>query len=217
MVLRMIALLFACLWDSSSSFKRSAIWVRRSIQRVDGRTQGYAPNLCALPPGWMDQHDAIVHELPDADDFTSESLYDAIQVDTDFNQQHSISQQSISDLCRNYRFCASHIGSMICNMNVRPPLDIDAKLGDFLNGEQIYALLVALTSFDAGTINDQYYVGDINTLASDLGVSTEELLDVCKSERIVLPFGLSTHLHKSVVELLSDTLLYDKKMSADSK
>ena len=214
MILQLITVLIVCL-DFPAAFKRPALRSIRIRERNTGR-QSPMSRFSALPPDWMDKNDAIVHELPDADDFMSESLYDAIPMDTDFNQPHSISQQSISDLCKNYRFSASHIGSMICNMNVRPPLDINAKLGDYLDGEQIYALLVALTSFDAGTINDQYYTGDVNTLADDMGVSVDNLVDACKSERIVLPLGLSTHLHKSVVELLRNTLLYDEKKSADS-
>jgi hypothetical protein len=60
----------------------------------------------------------------------------------------SLSMQSLREISESYLFSLSFLGDYVVQLGVRPPVDVDARIGDLLTSEQAFSLLEALTSLD---------------------------------------------------------------------
>ena len=85
-------------------------------------------------------------------------------------------------------------------MGCKPPIDINAKLGNLLTGEQIYTLLQAINTLDPFDSNLEYDTVPVEELAEDLGISSNRILKILESKNINLPYGLDTVLHSSILD-----------------
>ena len=142
-----------------------------------------------------------IHELPLFD-----SLY--ISNDVDSASMHSISCQSLREISQCYSFSLSYLGDLVSKMGCEVPVDVDARVGDFLTGEQVHTLLEAVNSLDPFETNADYETLSLYELADDLGITAEKAMQICEKEDINLPFGMSTILHISVVEQFNKAVTF---------
>ena len=71
-------------------------------------------------------------------------------------------------------------------MGCKPPIDINAKLGTLLTGEQIYSLLQAVNTLDPFDSNLEYDTVPVEELAEDLGISSNRILKILEFQTIII-------------------------------
>lgn len=125
------------------------------------------------------------------------------------DDRSTIAMQTLREISESYLFSLSFLGDYVVQLGVRPPIDVDAKVGDFLTSEQAYSLLEALTSLDPYESNIEYDSMTATEVANELGLSTEDFCFICDGERLNLPYGMDTVLHQSVVEKIREVVEYD--------
>ena len=125
------------------------------------------------------------------------------------NDKSTVAMQTLREISESYLFSLSFLGDYVVQLGVRPPVDVDAKVGDFLTSEQAFSLLEALTSLDPYESNIEYDSLAARELAKELGMSTEDFCFICDAERLNLPYGMDTVLHQSVVEKIREVVEYD--------
>jgi hypothetical protein len=185
--------------------------------------------LNELPPGWMDRpEEDVIFINENCEDEESDiniisnligesteedsegSTFESVYNNPTENQPYSIAHQSIYDLTTQYHLCSAYLGDLLCALGCKPPLDKNAPLGNFVNGEQMYSVLEALLTWEPYAINECYQNNDIRKMADDLGVPTEKIVQICNTERINLPFGLSSRLHVANAEKIFKCLEMDR-------
>jgi hypothetical protein len=148
----------------------------------------------------------------DIDDSSFDAVYSSVGADASAPRDYSIAQCTVPEICDAYGFCESYVAELLIHSGCQAPLDMERPIGDFMSGEQVHALLVALTSFDPASVNEEYYQDGIDSLAEDLGVSPEEVERVCRDEGIILPFGRASRLHGDAVQAVRRALELDEAL-----
>ena len=126
------------------------------------------------------------------------------------DDKSTIAMQTLREVSESYLFSLSFLGDYVVQLGVRPPVDVDAKIGDFLTSEQAYSLLEALTSLDPFESNIEYDSMAADELARELQMSVDDFCFLCDAERLNLPYGMDTVLHQSVVEKIREVAEYDE-------
>ncbi|KAJ1433654.1 hypothetical protein B484DRAFT_394423 [Ochromonadaceae sp. CCMP2298] len=160
---------------------------------------------------WLGSEDEIVVQQRINRAPVSESLFDSMYRDEqhDSSAVHSISQQSLRDICESYQFSLSYLGDFVSQLGCATPVDVDTAVGNFMTGEQVYQLLQALTSLDPFESNEGYDAVSIHDLADELQVPVSRIVKMCSKEGFNLPYGTDTALHVSVVDRLRKLAEYD--------
>lgn len=89
-------------------------------------------------------------------------------------------------------------------LGCQPPVDVDIKIGDILTGEQIASLMEAINSLDELEANIEYDSMNVEEIAAHLNVPLNSVLDICKKEKVNLPYGTNSVLHASVMDMIKD-------------
>ena len=121
----------------------------------------------------------------------------------------SLARQTLREISESYLFSLSFLGDYVVQLGVRPPIDVDAEVGDLMTSEQAFSLLEALTSLDPYESNIEYDSLTADELAVELDLSVEKFCYICEAEHFNLPFGMDTVLHQTVVEKIRDVYTYD--------
>jgi hypothetical protein len=166
---------------------------------------------------WLGNEDEIVVQQQRNRAPTTESLFDSMYRDEqhDSSAVHSISQQSLRDICESYQFSLSYLGDFVSQLGCSTPVDVDTAVGNYMTGEQVYELLQALTSLDPFESNEGYDALSIHDLADELQVPVSRIVKMCSQENFNLPYGTDTALHVSVVERLRKMAEYDEYKDED--
>ena len=134
------------------------------------------------------------------------SLFDSLYEIDDSNAEGTAASLTLSDLSESSCFSLSFLGDFLVQMGCKPPIDINAKLGNLLTGEQIFTLLQAINTLDPFDSNLEYDSVPVDELAEELGVSTNRILKILESKNINLPFGLDTVLHSSIIDSVKSSV-----------
>lgn len=170
-------------------------------------------------PSWLDRPDEEVIEKFETGGYPDgvESLFDSVynsksSID---DRALSISQFTLREISESYGFSLDYLGDYVTQLGNEPPIDIDSRLGDLLNGEQIYTLLEAITSLDPFDSNISYDTVSLADLAEELDSTVEDIIKTCAKESFNLPFGTETYLHNSVVSRIRDIYSFDRNDEID--
>lgn len=133
-------------------------------------------------------------EFDDAwDDFgnaASSSIHDS---------DYAILDKNLRQLCST-GFTPSFIGDTMAELGVPCPLDWDDRIGNYMTGEQIFALMQSLSTLDPFEANEDYSDETMYELADLYKLSEKKVKYICEKERINLPFAMWTCLHKNLEE-----------------
>mmetsp|Transcript_8957 Transcript_8957/g.18089 ORF Transcript_8957/g.18089 Transcript_8957/m.18089 type:complete len:203 (-) Transcript_8957:23-631(-) len=127
-------------------------------------------------------------------DLWGESMSDA------GSSSSSISDSTLAEIASDYHFPIDYIAHAVCSWGADPPVDVEDKLGDLVNGEQCFALLEAITTLDPAEVDEAFCAQNISELSSSWGVETGVVFEACVREGLELPFGIRTRLKEEDVE-----------------
>ena len=133
---------------------------------------------------------------------------------------------TLQEISMDYSVPMFYLADVLCSWGVPPPIEVDAKLGDLVIGEQAFSILEALTSFDPADMYAMFSDSTLASLADNYGdhIQLRELYQVAVSEGFSLPFGVHSRLRHEYVEILDryfdpdsywDGDDYDKNFSSD--
>ena len=152
--------------------------------------------------------------IPDDDPYlrAGTTLFDSIY---DLSEQSEesiteISTLSLNDISEAYQFSLAFLGDFVIQLGCRPPIDIDLSIGDLLTGQQIYSLLEAINTLDPLESNIEYEGISARSLAYELNISESAIINIIERERLNLPYGIDTILHKSVVDKIIQANTFDE-------
>jgi len=106
------------------------------------------------------------------------SLFDSLYDIDDSNAEGTAASLTLSDISESSCFSLSFLGDFLVQMGCKPPIDINAKLGNLLTGEQIFTLLQAINTLDPFDSNLEYDTVPVEELAEDLGISSNRILKI---------------------------------------
>lgn len=166
---------------------------------------------------WLNREDEIIidnnHDqapdiygnfLRDGDSTMFDKMYNSKDM-----EQHSIARLSLRDISEAYGFSIPYLSDYVASMGCPVPVDIDEMIGNYMIGDQVYTLLLAITSLDPLDANTSYDSLTISELAYEMGLEEEKILEICEGEGIRLPNFGETVLHKDVVEQLRRVADYE--------
>jgi hypothetical protein len=165
-------------------------------------------------PDWAkrDNEEEVIYKEGDNNVITNAqlngevSLFDSLYDIDDSNAEGTAASLTLSDISESSCFSLSFLGDFLVQMGCKPPIDINAKLGNLLTGEQIFTLLQAINTLDPFDSNLEYDSVPVDELAEELGVSTNRILKILESKNINLPFGLDTVLHSSIIDSVKNSV-----------
>lgn len=74
-------------------------------------------------------------------------------------------------MAHDYNFPLEYLVSSACQLGLSPPVDTEKKLSAMLNGDQIYALLEAITTLDKAEAYDRLSDDTLEEIAEEYDVS----------------------------------------------
>jgi len=174
-------------------------------------------------PDWAkrDNEEEVIYKEGDNNVITNAqlngevSLFDSLYDIDDSNAEGTAASLTLSDISESSCFSLSFLGDFLVQMGCKPPIDINAKLGNLLTGEQIFTLLQAINTLDPFDSNLEYDSVPVDELAEELGVSTNRILKILESKNINLPFGLDTVLHSSIIDSVKNSVDDDEFPDTD--
>uniref|UniRef100_A0A7S2L468 Uncharacterized protein n=1 Tax=Leptocylindrus danicus TaxID=163516 RepID=A0A7S2L468_9STRA len=113
-----------------------------------------------------------------------------------------LGDSTLNEIASDYSIPSFYLADIVCSWGVSPPIDMDMKLGDVLLGEQAFALLEALNSFDPSDLYDLYSRYDLRSFAGEYDVEMKNVFEFAVKEGFSLPFGVHSRLRKDQVEML---------------
>ena len=218
-----VILLYLFLW-LALSYSFCPRISRRSLVRDREQLQSASPDQ---GPEWWEGEDSeeVVH-ISDADRPYMKSgdlnLFDQLPNRPNWFEsmgpdKSSMARQTLREISESYLFSLSFLGDYVVQLGVRPPIDVDAKVGDMMTSEQAYSLLEALTSLDPYESNIEYDSLTADELAEELDLSVEKFCYICEAEHLNLPYGMDTVLHQTVVEKIRDVFTFDEYSFLDEE
>mmetsp|Transcript_22280 Transcript_22280/g.28610 ORF Transcript_22280/g.28610 Transcript_22280/m.28610 type:complete len:295 (+) Transcript_22280:32-916(+) len=115
-----------------------------------------------------------------------------------------LGDSTLNEISMDYSVPLFYLADVLCSWGVPPPIDADSKLGDLVIGEQAFAVLEALTSFDPAEMYDLFSPHTLSTIRDTFGdhVLLRDVYQVAVAEKFSLPFGVHSRLRKEYVEIL---------------
>ena len=105
----------------------------------------------------------------------------------------SISDLTVKELVDDYNYPMPYIADMIMQFGyVKPPLDINSRLGDICSGTELFALLEVVNSVPGSEVANFYYTSNIAESCEEFGWDLKAVLKFCEEEDYSLPFGIRT-------------------------
>jgi hypothetical protein len=173
---------------------------------------------------WSDGPDDVVH-LESEEDFYSikgRTLFDSVySID---EKAHSIDTSSIGiasltlrDISEVYGFSLAYLGDYLMQIGLRPPIEVDIKLGDMLTGEQLYTVLEAVNTLDPSDANMDYDSIFVIELAEELGIPIKRIMDICEEQGFHMPFGKRSLLHQAAVDRIIEIVSLQDSQEDDEE
>lgn len=167
-------------------------------------------------PSWAQRPDVEVIEIqqPMIVDNDFIPLFDRLDQfkDEDSGDMSSMSLREISEA---YLFSLSYLGDFCAQLGCNQPIDIDVPIRKILDEEKIVQVITAVTSLDPLDANFDYEGETIYDVAEEFDIPVNRVVDVCRQEKINLPFGKDTILHISEAQRLNEILQFDNTIFDD--
>jgi len=140
-----------------------------------------------------------------AQDEELDKIYDQPdEILDDMNVIQDLSLQQISDA---FGFTLHYLGDFVCTIGAQLPIKIKVPIKSYLDKKQMSSLLLAVTSLQPEDKNDSYDEElELDEVAKEYKIDVNVLLKICSEERINIPFGPYTKLHKSEMKRLQRIL-----------
>lgn len=158
---------------------------------------------------WYERRDDVIQMPIESPVSIFDSLYN-IDAKHDTEITSDITSMTLFEIANCYHFSLAFLGDYVCQLGCPAPIDINAKLGDMLTGEQIFSLLEAINTLDPYESNIDFDSTTLRDIARELDISSEKAIDICESEGFNLPFGLDTICHIAVAEKIREVSAYDE-------
>jgi len=141
-------------------------------------------------------------QITEPDDDPKEKPIFDVDEDTP-NQTYSIQGLSIQQIFQIYGFSMHYLGDFICSIGVKPPIRLKEKLEKFLSKDQIRMVTKAIYSLEPGETSDSYDDQlTLGNLSVEYSIPILKLLSICNEEKLAIPFGPFTKLHKDEMKRL---------------
>jgi hypothetical protein len=160
-------------------------------------------------PAWMNREDEEVIEIQSQVGYPEHerTLFDSILVDSaEQAGTFSVAELSLFDISESYGFSLAYLGDFLIQMGCSPPIDPDAKLYNILTADKIYTLMEAINTLDPFETNEGYDSVQVSDIANEQGLSTRQMVRLCRVEGVNLPFGLDSTVHVSVAERIRELI-----------
>ena len=94
----------------------------------------------------------------------------------------SIADSTLSDIANDYHFPIDYLAHAVCSWGADPPIDVEDRLGDLVNGEQCFALLEAVTTLDPAEVDEAFAAQNVAELAKAWGAEPGVVFEACVRE-----------------------------------
>lgn len=117
---------------------------------------------------------------------------------------------TLGEITQDYGVPFCWLADVLCNRWKVPhiPLHPDDRLGDLVTGEQAFALVEALHTFDGAVLYEQYADATLQRLCEEWEIPLAEAVEMAMQEGWGLPMGVHTFLRveqeKELVRVLGD-------------
>eukprot|EP00560_Eucampia_antarctica_P007056 CAMPEP_0197829112 /NCGR_PEP_ID=MMETSP1437-20131217/5573_1 /TAXON_ID=49252 ORGANISM="Eucampia antarctica, Strain CCMP1452" /NCGR_SAMPLE_ID=MMETSP1437 /ASSEMBLY_ACC=CAM_ASM_001096 /LENGTH=323 /DNA_ID=CAMNT_0043430611 /DNA_START=77 /DNA_END=1048 /DNA_ORIENTATION=+ len=101
---------------------------------------------------------------------------------------------TLKEIASDFQVPICYLADVLCTWGVAAPIDVYARLGDLVTGEQAFAILEAIHTLDLGVLNDRYSDMDLITLCAEYDIELKKAFDFVVKEEYSLPFGVRTFL-----------------------
>lgn len=121
---------------------------------------------------------------------------------------------TLVEIALDYSVPICYLADVLCMWGVPVPIDINARLGDLVTGEQAFALVEAVNSLDVGAIQDRYSNQNLMQICDEWDIDIRDGFAFAMKEGWSLPFGVRTILRQEQEdELLRvfSSLYYEKE------
>lgn len=163
------------------------------------------------PRHWSEGPDDIIRLDSEEDHYSIQgrTLFDSVysiddkacRLDSSAIGVASLSLRDISDA---YGFSLAYLGDYLVQIGLRPPIEVDIKLGDLLTGEQLYSVLEAVNTLDPSEANMDYDSTFAVELAEELDIPMSKIIKICEDEGFHLPYGRKSMLHRAAVDRITE-------------
>jgi len=133
-----------------------------------------------------------------------------------------LGDSTLMDISHDYTVPICYVADVLTTWGIEPPIDVNAKLGDLVTGEQAFSLLEGLTTLDVDVLNRNYSDDDLMEVCEEYEISIRDAFTFCKTEKYNLPFGVRTFLRvdqeETLVRMLAPNLyggVSDKDLDGD--
>lgn len=101
---------------------------------------------------------------------------------------------TLKEIASDFQVPVCYLADVLCTWGVPAPIDVYARLGDMVTGEQAFAILEAIHTLDLGVLNERYSNMDLMTVCDEYGIELKDAFDFVVKENYNLPFGVRTFL-----------------------
>ena len=88
----------------------------------------------------------------------------------------------MSDIASDFHFPIDYLAHAVCSWGADPPIDVEDRLGDLVNGEQCFALLEAITTLDPAEVDEAFCALNVAELSKSWGVEPVVVFEACVRE-----------------------------------
>ena len=135
-----------------------------------------------------------------AADIVSYDTYDA------FKEDYGVAGSTLREVSIDYNFPLEFLISSACDLGVTPPVNCDKKLCEMLNGDQIFAVVEALTTLDPAEARDRFVDKCLEEIADEFHVSVARIFEICGELNLNIAMGIRTHLSVQEYNAIADEL-----------
>lgn len=101
---------------------------------------------------------------------------------------------TLAEIALDYSVPICYLADVMCMWGVSIPININARLGDMVTGEQAFALVEAVNSLDVGALQDRYGNQNLLQLCDEWEIDLKDSFAFAMKEGWSLPFGVRTVL-----------------------
>eukprot|EP00586_Coscinodiscus_wailesii_P009689 CAMPEP_0172509846 /NCGR_PEP_ID=MMETSP1066-20121228/223767_1 /TAXON_ID=671091 /ORGANISM="Coscinodiscus wailesii, Strain CCMP2513" /LENGTH=353 /DNA_ID=CAMNT_0013288541 /DNA_START=90 /DNA_END=1151 /DNA_ORIENTATION=- len=121
-----------------------------------------------------------------------------------------LGDSTLLEISRDYSVPICYIADVLVSWGSPIPVDVNARLGDLVTGEQAFALLEAIHTLDIAELHDRYSDEDLATVVDIYEMDLKEAYDLAVAEGWNLPFGVRTFLRREQEDELIKSLAPDE-------
>jgi len=123
-----------------------------------------------------------------------------------FREDYGVAGSTLREVSIDYSFPLEFLVNSAVQLGLSPPVDCDRKLSLMLNGEQIFAMVEALTTLDPAEAYDRFVDFSLEDIADDFEVELARVFELCGDLGLSLPMGVRSHLLSDEYDQLAEEL-----------